>query len=143
MGLSGGSELLKPFFDRGGKLLMYHGWADPQVPAASSVTYFNNVVNRVGGGVVGTSIQLYMIPGMNHCQGGPGTDTFDRMAAIEQWVQTGKAPDQIIASHRTDGKVDRTRPLCPYGKVARWKGTGSTDDAASFTCVVERAGATR
>jgi feruloyl esterase len=135
---------LKPFFDRGGKLLMYHGWADPQVASMNSVNYFNDVVGKVGKRVVGSSIQLYMIPGMNHCQGGPGTDTFDKMGAIEQWVASGRAPDQIIASHRTDGSVDRTRPLCPYGKVAKWKGTGGTDDAASFTCVVDTpAGATR
>jgi feruloyl esterase len=128
---------LKPFFDRGGKLLMYHGWSDPQVPSMNSVTYFNDVANKVGKVAIGKSIQLYMVPGMNHCQGGPGTDTFDKMGAIEQWVEKGRAPDQIVASHRTDGKVDRTRPLCPYGKVAKWKGTGTTDDAANFTCVVE------
>ena len=128
---------LKPFFDRGGKLLMYHGWADPQVSSLNSVTYFNDVVKKLGKGVVGKNIELYMIPGMNHCQGGPGTDTFDKMAAIEQWVATGTAPDQIVASHLTAGKVDRTRPLCPYGKMAKWKGTGSSDDAANFSCVAD------
>jgi feruloyl esterase len=80
-----------------------------------------------------------MIPGMNHCQGGPGTDTFDTMGAIESWVATGKAPAQIVASHLTQGKVDRTRPLCPFGQAAKWKGTGSTDDAANFACVAEAA----
>ncbi len=80
-----------------------------------------------------------MMPGMNHCQGGPGTDTFDKMAAIESWVATGKAPAQIVASHLTQGKVDRTRPLCPFGQTAKWKGTGSTDDAANFACVAEAA----
>jgi len=80
-----------------------------------------------------------MVPGMNHCQGGPGTDTFDKVAAIESWVASGKAPAQIIASHATQGKVDRTRPLCPFGQVAKWKGTGSTDDAANFACVAEAA----
>jgi feruloyl esterase len=92
-------------------------------------------VKTTGKGVVGKSIQLYMVPGMGHCQGGPGTDTFDKVAAIEQWVATGKAPDQIVASHLTAGKVDRTRPLCPYGKTAKWRGTGSTDEAANFSCV--------
>jgi feruloyl esterase len=126
---------LKPFFDRGGKLLIYHGWADPQVPAMNAVNYFSDVVKATGTASVGKSIQLYMVPGMGHCAGGPGTDTFDKVAAIEQWASSGQAPESIVAAHRTDGKVDRTRPLCPYGKVAKWSGTGSTDDAANFTCV--------
>jgi feruloyl esterase len=128
---------LKPFFDRGGKLLMYHGWSDPQVASMNSVTYFNDVARTVGRAAIGKSIQLYMVPGMGHCQGGPGTDTFDKVAAMERWVETGRAPDKIIASHLTDGKTDRTRPLCPFGQVATWKGSGSTDDAASFTCAAE------
>jgi len=84
-----------------------------------------------------------MVPGMDHCQGGVGTDTFDKVAPLERWIATGTAPDAIIASHLTEGNVDRTRPLCAYGKIAKWKGAGSTDDAASFTCVAEstRAGA--
>jgi feruloyl esterase len=128
---------LKPFFDRGGKVLLYHGWSDAQLAPDSSITYFRNVASRLGSDVVGSSIQLFMVPGMNHCQGGAGTDTFDRMAAITQWVEQGKAPSQIIASRVTDGKVVRTRPLCPFGQVAKWSGTGSTDDAANFACVVE------
>jgi feruloyl esterase len=128
---------LKPFFDRGGKLLMYHGWADPQVTAMGSVNYFNDVLKILGPGVVGKSIELYMVPGMSHCLGGPGTDSFDKMAAIEQWVASSGAPDQIVASHRAAGTIDRTRPLCPYGKVASYKGLGSTDDAANFVCSAE------
>src|SRR5262249_41824608 len=120
---------LKAYFDRGGKLFMYHGWIDSHVLALGSVEYFNAMVKQLGKGIVGKSVQLYMIPGMDHCSGGPGTDTFDKMGVIEQWVATGRAPDQIIASHLTAGKVDRTRPLCPYGKVATYNGTGSTDDA--------------
>jgi len=84
-------------------------------------------------------MQLYMMPGMGHCRGGAGPDTFDKMAAIESFVATGKAPAQIVASHLAAGKVDRTRPLCPFGQVAKWKGTGSTDEAANFACVAETA----
>lgn len=130
---------LKPFFDRGGKLIVYHGWADPQVPAQGSVKYFGDVLKTVGRNVAGNSMQLYMMPGMGHCRGGAGPDTFDKMAAIESFVATGKAPAQIVASHLTAGKIDRTRPLCPFGQVAKWKGTGSTDDAANFACVAETA----
>jgi feruloyl esterase len=129
---------LKPFFDRGGKLLMYHGWADRQVPAMSSVDYFESVLAAVGKGAAGKSIQLYMIPGMDHCQGGPGTDTFEKMAAIEEWATKGAAPKSIVASHATNGTVDRTRPLCPYPQVAQYKGSGSTDSAENFACVVAK-----
>jgi feruloyl esterase len=126
---------LQPFFSRGGKLLIYHGWADQQVAALNAVNYFKGVAKSTGKSSEGKSIQLYMVPGMGHCAGGPGTDTFDKIAAMEQWIEKGLAPDKIIASHVTNGAVDRTRPLCPYGKVAKWNGSGSTDDAANFACV--------
>jgi feruloyl esterase len=75
-----------------------------------------------------------MAPGMAHCGGGEGPNDFDKVAPLEQWVEKGKAPDLIIASHSTDGRVDRTRPLCPYPQVARFAGSGSSDDAANFVC---------
>jgi feruloyl esterase len=75
-----------------------------------------------------------MVPGMGHCGGGEGPNVFDKMAVVTKWVEEGKAPDMVIASHATDGKVDRTRPLCPYPKVAKYKGSGSTDEAANFSC---------
>jgi feruloyl esterase len=127
---------LKPFFARGGKLLMYHGWADQQVAPLNSVTYVDAVLNASGKSAAGKSIALYLVPGMGHCTGGAGTATFDKVAAMEQWIATGRAPAQIIASHQTAGKTDRTRPLCPYPQVAKYKGTGSTDDAANFSCAM-------
>lgn len=89
-----------------------------------------------GDAPVGRHLRLYLVPGMGHCQGGVGTDTFDKVAAIEQWVDTGRAPAQIVASRQTAGKVDCTRPLCPYPQVAKYKSTGSTDEAANFTCAL-------
>ena len=126
---------LKPFVDHGGKLLIYHGWSDPGIPPLNTVQYYQKVVDTLGGASkTAKSIRLFMIPGMNHCSGGNGTDKFDGIGALAQWVEKGKAPDQIVASHQTAGKVDRTRPLCPYPQVAAYKGSGSTDEAANFVC---------
>jgi feruloyl esterase len=130
---------LKPFFDHGGKLLMYHGWADPLVTPQNSITFYNNVLKTVGKGAE-NSIALFMLPGVGHCRGGAGPDTFDKMGAIAQWVEQGKKPTRIVASHLTDGKVDRTRPLCLFGQAAKYKGAGDTNDAANFSCVSEEMG---
>jgi feruloyl esterase len=100
------------------------------------------VLDTVGRSVEGASIALFMVPAMLHCQGGPGTDTWNKAAVIDAWVTTGKAPDRIVASHLTDGKPDRTRPLCLYPKVAKWSGASSTDDAANFSCVADTANKT-
>jgi len=127
---------LKPFFDRGGKLLMWHGWDDPQVPAQNSIIFYEGVWNTVGREAE-DSIALFLLPGVAHCRGGPGADTFDVMAGIEQWVEQGEEPLRISASHSTDGRIDRTRPLCPYGEVAEYVGSGSTDDEANFACKPE------
>jgi feruloyl esterase len=126
---------LKPFIDRGGKLIQYHGWSDPQIAPGNSTQYYARVLNVVGGASrVQNAYRLFMAPGMGHCSGGEGPNSFDMVGALEQWVEHGKAPDRIIASHSTNGSVDRTRPLCPYPQVAVHKGTGSTDEAANFEC---------
>jgi feruloyl esterase len=123
------------FFDRGGKLIQYHGWSDPQISPGNSTQYYNRVVDKVGDrSKVHASYRLFMVPGMAHCGGGEGPNTFDMIAALERWVENGSAPDQIIATHSTNGKTDRTRPLCPYPQIASYKGTGSIDDAANFVC---------
>ncbi|HEX3702688.1 MAG TPA: tannase/feruloyl esterase family alpha/beta hydrolase [Vicinamibacterales bacterium] len=124
---------LRPFFDAGGKLLLYHGWADPQVPAAATVDYFNAVLKTTGSQARGASIELYMEPGVSHCFGGEGPDMFDAVGALDGWIQTGHPP-RIVASHASDTAIDRTRPLCPYPQIAQYTGTGSLDDAANFRC---------
>ena len=126
---------LKAFIGRGGRLIQYHGWSDPQISPGNSVQYYQRVLDALGGmSKVQGSYRLFMGPGMAHCGGGEGPNTFDMVSALEQWVEKGKAPDQIIASHSTNGVVDRTRPLCPYPQVATYKGSGSINEAASFIC---------
>lgn len=126
---------LAPFAKHGGKLLIYHGWADEQVAPGSSVEFYKSVLSLSGDPEHASNwVRLFMVPGMEHCSGGEGPDTFDKLSVIEQWVEQGKAPAQIIAVHETAGKVDRTRPLCPYPQVARYNGSGNIDDASNFSC---------
>ena len=80
------------------------------------------------------NVRLFLEPGMGHCGGGEGPNVFDKIGALEKWVEQGKAPEKLNASHSTDGKVDRTRPLCPFPQVAKYKGSGSIDDADNFVC---------
>lgn len=126
---------LKPFFDRGGKIVSYHGWSDPQISPASTVQYYQGVLDKMGGAAkVHANYRLFMVPGMNHCGGGTGTDQWDKLTVLENWVEKNQAPDQVVASRVVGGQVQRTRPLCPYPQTATYKGTGSTDDAANFVC---------
>lgn len=128
---------LASFVGRGGKLLLYHGWADANIMAMNTVNYYTNVVHALGGvDRARDSVRLFMVPGMEHCGGGDGPDTFDIVGALEQWVEQGKAPERVVASRIRNGAVDRTRPLCLYPQVARYVGKGSTDDAANFVCAV-------
>ena len=126
---------LRPYQRRRGKLIMYHGWSDPGISAAGTVAYYDKMRAIAGGQAAADEFaRLFMVPGMHHCGGGPGPNAFDMLPALEAWVERGVAPQQVTASHLTDGKVDRTRPLCPHPHVATYKGSGSVDDAESYVC---------
>jgi feruloyl esterase len=124
---------LKKFVARGGKLIQYHGWSDPQIPPGGTVAYYEDVAKLLGSSVK-DSYRLFMVPGMNHCGGGDGPATFDMLTALEQWVEQKKSPDSIPASHVTNGAADRTRILCPHPQVATFKGSGDPNDAKNYAC---------
>jgi feruloyl esterase len=130
---------LRKFSAHGGKLIQYHGWSDPQIAPQNSVDYYKTVLDKLAAtkmtaGDVAGFYRLFMVPGMAHCGGGDGASTFDMLAALEQWVEQKNAPEHVLASRIRDGKTDRTRPLCPFPQIAKYKGSGSTDEAANFTC---------
>lgn len=125
---------LSAFQKRGGKLLLYHGWSDQNFSAQNTINYYKTVLDKMGSADIGQWLRLFLAPGMAHCGGGDGPNSFDAVAALERWVEHGQAPDRIVASHSSDGRIDRTRPLCPYPQGARYTGMGSTDDAANFVC---------
>lgn len=136
--LNATSSDLKKFNAKGGKMIMYQGWADPTVTPLRTIEYYESVIKEMGG-LEKTRLfcRLYMVPGMAHCNAPPGVgpDQFDLLKPLEDWVEKGIAPEQIVASQTDkEGHVTRTRPLYPYPKVATYNGTGSTDDAANFTC---------
>jgi len=131
------------FQAHGGKLLMTQGWDDPLNAQTLPIEYFNSVLavepnlERVQ-----RFYRLFMAPGMGHCGGGPGPNTFNSVAALQAWVEHGQAPDKLIATKYVNDTpaqgVALTRPLCPYPERAAYKGKGSTADAANFTCVEDR-----
>ena len=150
--LNADSSDLGEFREHGGKLLMYHGWADPLIPSQSSINYFNALVANDSHGLQQASFgdaslrrtqsyaRLFMAPGLYHCSGGPGPNTFDALTPLVTWVENGVAPETIVATkfvNDTPPAVQMTRPLCVYPKTARYNGSGSTSMAANFTCVAD------
>jgi feruloyl esterase len=134
---------LSAFKARGGKLILFHGWSDAAITPLATIQYYDAVRAKMGVKSADAFSRLFMVPGMSHCFGGPGTNSFDMLATLDMWVDGGKAPDIVIAA-KTDNdyagllgmpaETVRTRPLCAYPKVAQWDGKGSTDKAASFSC---------
>jgi len=147
MNLHADNPDIRPFVQRGGKLLIYQGWADPLVAAQPTIAYHEAVQAKLGK-VAKDSVRLFMVPGMEHCVGGDTTDRFggaggdgvstdpdhDMLSALTTWVEGAPAPERFEAARIQDGRVSRTRPLCAWPRVARYNGTGDTDAAASFTC---------
>jgi feruloyl esterase len=158
--LNANSTDLGAFRGHGGKLLMYHGWADPLIPSQSSINYFNALLANDSHGFQRNGFQqasfagdgsealgrtqsyarLFMVPGMYHCSGGPGPNTFDALTPLVTWVETGVAPETIVATkfvNDTPPAVQMTRPLCVFPGVAKYRGNGSASVAANFTCVAD------
>ena len=128
---------LAAFKARGGKLLFIHGMADPIFSAQDTVDYYEKLAAN-NGGIAATQgfARNFLVPGMAHCSGGPATDTYDALQAMVDWVEKGVAPDAIAARATATNAYfpNRTRPLCAYPKFAKYKGTGSIEDAANFSC---------
>ena len=140
-------ELSRFLVDNNGRLLLYHGWADGLVTPQPTVTYYEDVVETTFGGNITAArenTRLFMAPGMGHCRGGVGPDTWDRLAPLVEWVEDGRAPDRIVATHSTDGQLDNERPLCAYPERAVYTGpAGGVNDpdnwaAENFACSAER-----
>lgn len=127
---------LSAFRDRGGKAIIWHGWADQLISADGTVDYYKRVLQQMGGAdKVSQFARLYMAPGVAHCGGGAGPAPWGQLDALLAWVENGSGPATLTAARRDQaGAITRSRPLCQYPLVARYKGSGSTDDAANFTC---------
>jgi hypothetical protein len=128
---------LSRFRASGGRLLMWHGWNDQLIFPRGTVDYYQRVLDRMGGvRRVGDFARLFMAPGVEHCAGGPGPNTFDMFGELVKWVERGSPPDRVIASTVENGQVTRTRPLCAYPKIARYDGRGDPNTATSFDCAL-------
>jgi feruloyl esterase len=121
---------LSKFKKSGGKLLITHGWSDTTITPETTVWYYNSVLDKMGKNQ-SNWMRLFMVPGMAHCGGGPGVNTFDSIGTIEKWVEKGVAPDQMMG---TGAQGTLTRPLCPYPQYAEYKGSGDLKSAANWAC---------
>ena len=136
-------DLSRFLLEQDGRLIVYHGWADALVVPQPTVAYYRDVVDTTFGGDAAAArdrVRLFMAPGMNHCRGGAGPDTWDRLAPLVDWVERGIAPDALVATHATGGAVDNERPICAFPERAVYTGpAGGADDpanwvAGNFTC---------
>jgi feruloyl esterase len=131
---------LSAFRNHGGKLIQYHGWADPAIPALDSIDYYKRVQAKMG--PTAGFYRLFMVPGMLHCNGGPGPNVVAALPAITAWVEHGKAPELLIAAKFRDNNptqpIERTRPLCAFPARAEWDGKGDKAKLESFRCVASR-----
>jgi feruloyl esterase len=127
---------LRKFFARGGKLLLVDGWNDASVPPKVAINYYKKVVDKVGAKTVQQSMRFFMVPGMTHGPGTTGAENFnyDALATIEQWKESGKAPEELIFTHHKNGMEVGKRLACQYPKYPAYKGSGNTEDPASFVC---------
>jgi feruloyl esterase len=123
------------FFSQGGKLLIYHGYDDLIISPYSSIWFYEDLAEKNGGyEKLEGHARLFMVPGMQHCTGGSGPNTFDTLSALEKWVEKGVAPDAIPATHSTSSAVDRTMPLCKFPEEAHYKGSGDVNDSSNWSC---------
>lgn len=157
---------LRPFESKGGKLILYHGWSDAGIPGTEAINYYNAVVAKLGLKETESFVRLYMVPGMHHGFLGPGPNFFGQVnleglggrvgaaipmdpqhnisVALDRWVEKGESPATIIATKYVNDLdpsqgVKMTRPLCPYPKIAKYKGGGDINDAANFMCTTQQA----
>jgi hypothetical protein len=125
---------LAAFKNHGGKLLIVHGVSDPVFSINDTISWWNDV-NRANNGAAADFTRLFAVPGMNHCAGGPATDQFEAFAALVNWVEKSAPPERIVATAGQNTPwPGRTRPLCAYPKQARYKGSGSIEEANNFVC---------
>lgn len=133
-------QFLAPFIARNKKLIMYHGFSDPALPPFRTVKYYEDLERLVPGSFdrLQRNVRLFMVPGMQHCAGGPGPNRFDTLTALENWVEHGAGPDTIVATKfvgdNSANGVARTMPLCKFPEEARYKGAGNVNDAANWIC---------